>query len=120
MRHTEEITVTIKGLAGKAETFVVSRHTGKELLQFIALQRRDEGRVAAAKLLPELSDDRTRPAAVLRGLRMREKLTQKALAELLGMRQHHLSEMEHGKRTIGKAMAKKLAAALNTDWRLLV
>lgn len=119
MRHTE-ITVTIKGFAGKAETFVVSRHTGKELLQFIEQQQHHEARLSATKVLPELMDDRKRPATVLRGLRLREKLTQNALANRVNIMQHHLSEMEHGKRPIGKVMAKKLAVALNTDWRLLV
>lgn len=53
----------------------------------------------------------------IRGGRGKEGLTQKQLAELTGIAQHHISEMENGKRPIGKETAKKLAAALNVDYR---
>jgi DNA-binding XRE family transcriptional regulator len=53
----------------------------------------------------------------LRGIRYREDLTQRQLAELTGIPQRHLSEMENGKRPIGKENAKKLAKALNADYR---
>jgi len=49
---------------------------------------------------------------VLRGLRSREGLTQKQLGEKIGARPTHISEMENGKRPIGKGMAKRLAKAL--------
>ena len=50
---------------------------------------------------------------VLRGARLKEEMTQKALAEKTGIPQRHISEMENGKRSIGKNRAEKLAAALN-------
>lgn len=53
----------------------------------------------------------------LRAYRNRENLTQKQLSELTGISQHHISEMEHGKRTIGKELAKRLAKALNCDYQ---
>jgi transcriptional regulator with XRE-family HTH domain len=53
-------------------------------------------------------------------LRYRQDITQKQLADKIGVLQHHLSEMENGKRPIGKAMAKKLAGALNADWRVMI
>jgi transcriptional regulator with XRE-family HTH domain len=53
------------------------------------------------------------PGAILRGARHREGLTQQQLAELTGIPQRHLSEMEHGKRPIGKKNAKILAKVLN-------
>lgn len=57
------------------------------------------------------------PGTYLAGARHREGLTQRQLAEQCGIPQRHISEMENGKRTIGKENAKKLAAALNADWR---
>jgi plasmid maintenance system antidote protein VapI len=60
------------------------------------------------------------PAAVLRGARLRESLTQVQLAKKLAIHQHHLSEMENGKRPIGKEMAKKLGEALNANWRVFI
>lgn len=78
------------------------------------------GNIPAEEVLPELKDDVLRPAMVLRGIRHREQLTQKELAKKLGIRQHHLSEMENAKRPIGKNLAKKLAEALRTDWRMFL
>jgi DNA-binding XRE family transcriptional regulator len=57
------------------------------------------------------------PGYYLRLYRQRADLTQVALAEQVDVRQHHLSEMEHNKRPIGKAMARKLAKALDCDYR---
>lgn len=51
------------------------------------------------------------------GGRGKEGLTQKQLAELTGIAQHHINEMENSKRPTRKEIAKKLAAALNVDYR---
>lgn len=56
----------------------------------------------------------------IRGARGKEDLTQKQLAEMIGIAQHHISEMENGKRPIGKETAKKLALALNIDYRVFL
>ena len=56
----------------------------------------------------------------IRGARGKEGLTQKQLAELTGIAQHHISEMENGKRPIGKEMAKKLAKVLDMDYRVFL
>ena len=60
------------------------------------------------------------PGYYLRLYRHRADLTQNALAGRLGMRQHHLSEMENNKRPIGRASAKKLAGVLGCDYRRLL
>ena len=57
----------------------------------------------------------------LRAYRTRENLTQKELSQKTGIPQHQISEMENGKRGIGKERAKKLAEALNVqDYRLFL
>ena len=58
--------------------------------------------------------------SAIRGLRHREELTQEQLAEKIGIKRHHISEMEHGKRPIGKEMAKRLARALNSDYKVFL
>lgn len=60
------------------------------------------------------------PAAILRGARSKAGITQIRLSELTGIPQRHISEMERGKRTIGKENARKLAAALKTDYRVFL
>lgn len=56
-------------------------------------------------------------STALRGYRTREGLTQEALAAKTGIPRRHISDMEHGRRPIGKQSALKLAAALNCDYR---
>lgn len=62
----------------------------------------------------------TEPAIMLRGSRHKQGLTQNQLAELLDISQHHISEMENGKRSIGKEMAKRLAKVFKTDYRMFL
>lgn len=57
---------------------------------------------------------------LLSGYRHREGLTQVQLSEVTGIPQRHISEMESGKRIIGKETAKKLGAALHCDYRVLL
>lgn len=56
----------------------------------------------------------------LRAYRTREDLTQKELAEKVGIPQRHISEMETGKRVIGKEMAKRFGKVLGVDYRALL
>jgi hypothetical protein len=64
--------------------------------------------------------DEQLPGVCLEGLRYREGLSQRKLAELTGIPQRHISEMENAKRPIGKERAKVLAKALNTDYRVFL
>ncbi|MDL2226231.1 helix-turn-helix transcriptional regulator [Deltaproteobacteria bacterium OttesenSCG-928-M10] len=61
-----------------------------------------------------------KPGDALKAYRYRENLSQKQLAEMVGISVPNLSHMENGRRPVGKEMAKRLAKALNTDWRLLL
>jgi ribosome-binding protein aMBF1 (putative translation factor) len=70
------------------------------------------------ELSPELKTNRV--GVCIRGGRVKEGLTQKQLAEQIGIAQHHISEMENGKRTVGKEMAKKLAEVMNIDYRVFL
>ena len=56
----------------------------------------------------------------LRAYRTREDLTQGQLAEKIGIPQRHISEMETGKRVIGKEMAKRFAEVLGVNYRALL
>jgi transcriptional regulator with XRE-family HTH domain len=57
---------------------------------------------------------------MLRAARTKEAMSQLQLAGLTGIPQRHISAMEHGKRTIGKERAKKLAKVLQVDYRLFL
>ena len=73
---------------------------------------------SVAEVFPELTTNRA--SVLIRGYRGREGMTQRQLAEATGIPQRHISEMENGKRIIGKERAKKLAQALHADYRLLL
>jgi ribosome-binding protein aMBF1 (putative translation factor) len=57
---------------------------------------------------------------VLRGFRDREEMTQAELAGRAGAKATHISEMERGKRPIGKDMARRLAKVLKVDYRVFL
>ncbi len=67
---------------------------------------------------PELEDNEA--GTYLSGARHREGWTQRQLAEKTGIKQHHISEMENGKRPIGKKNAKILAKVFKTDYRIFL
>jgi DNA-binding transcriptional regulator YiaG len=109
------------------------RHTDTVELQFIGpAAAKDEATRLLKALGFESADDSIPwrdalpfrdeeiPGACLAGLRYREGVSQRKLAELTGIPQRHISEMENGKRPIGKERAKALAKALNTDYRVFL
>ncbi len=57
---------------------------------------------------------------MIRGGRYKAGLTQKELAELISVHPHHISEMEHGKRPIGKKMAYRLADIFDVDYKVFL
>jgi DNA-binding XRE family transcriptional regulator len=80
----------------------------------------DSSPVSADDFFARNFPGQSRLAIHLKGLRYREGLTQAQLAEMSGIPQRHISEMENGKRPIGNAAACKLADALGTDYRLFL
>ncbi len=71
-------------------------------------------------ILETKSDSYGEGAVALRGLRYRDGFTQQELANQLNIHRHHISEMENGKRTISKDMAKKLAKIFNINYRFFL
>jgi len=53
----------------------------------------------------------------LKGFRAMHGWTQAQLAEMTGISQRHISQMERGKLPIGKERAKRLAAAFGANYR---
>jgi hypothetical protein len=66
------------------------------------------------------TDGELLPGACLAGARYREGLTQRELSRVTGIPQRHISEMERGKRPIGKEMAKRLAKALHVGYKVFL
>lgn len=97
----------------------VHRHNAPLVKRYAEIVESEEERTyTVAEVFPEYIGKESQVA--LRAYRTREALTQKQLSELTGIPQHHISEMETGKRSIGKERAKKLAEALHCDYRQLL
>ena len=60
------------------------------------------------------------PANMLIGARAKEGVTQVQLSEFTGIPRRHISDMENGRRPIGKQNAKKIGEVLNINYRLFL
>jgi plasmid maintenance system antidote protein VapI len=80
----------------------------------------EEKRIPWNEVFKSGIEEFTEIGLVLKGARLKANLNQKELAEKLGVKPHHISEMEHGKRSIGKVMAHRLSDILNMDYRLFL
>ncbi len=91
----------------------------RSLLELAKLARpmNEEGEelYSAEEVFPESS-----PGNRLRGLRTREGITQKELAAALGIRQHHVSEMEKNIRSISVEMAKRIGETFNISYKVFL
>ena len=95
------------------------KHHTKNDLSFYEVEMEEQA-ISVADYYKQSYEDFPKWAVLLSGLRNREGLTQSQLGEMLGVVQYHISRIERGKRTIGKALAKKLAALFKTDYRIFL
>lgn len=73
--------------------------------------------VLADDLFSELDKKYTKAGVLLQGLRHREGLSQVEFAKIIHVTQSDLSKMEHGKRSIGKTVAKRIAEAFDVNYK---
>lgn len=106
-------------------------HTKKhhiEGVEFCALVRADSVEAVRTAIAPYVLDPinwkdvypNFHPGQALKGARIKEDLTQAELSKKMAIPQRHISEMENGKRPIGKAMAKRFAEVLNVGYRIML
>lgn len=110
--HTDDKMVTL--------TLQVRRSNVPKIRQYVlAIEGGEERNYTVAEVFPEFIC-KTQEIA-LRAYRTREGLTQKQLAQATGIPQRHISEIENGKRGIGKERAQKFSKALHiSDYRVLL
>lgn len=123
-RHTdshESLCVILKTPNSKKVSYSIPLSRLEEVEAFLEKQcEDDDSPVAWEVLAKERIEKYKKSGLVLRGMRYREDLSQKKLAEKSGVTQNEISNIENGKRTVGKKIAEKLANALNFDYRLLL
>jgi DNA-directed RNA polymerase specialized sigma subunit len=109
--HIDEEMVTIR--------LRVRRSNASKIKSYAySVESEGEPSYSLEEVFPELAGKEKQ--VYLKGIRYREDLTQKQLADLTGIPQRHISEMENSIRPIGKENAKKLAKVLNADYRMLL
>jgi len=106
--HTETVEVVFRGPADHLNDAAAA-------MAGLGFERMDQSR-PWREFFPEVTNQ-TMPGVCLRAARTREGFTQSKLAEMTGIPQRHISEMENGKRPIGKKSAQILGKALNADYR---
>jgi DNA-binding XRE family transcriptional regulator len=67
--------------------------------------------------LKDRIEEFTEPGLMLRGYRYKADMTQKEVANELGISQHRVSELENGKRAVSKQMAQKFGELFKTNYR---
>ena len=116
--HTEAVSMTFTGpIAMMEQALEAMRSLGFETEEELIHNQEVEGSVPWRK---SKYFKNIHPGTLLSGARYREDMTQVELSERTGIPRRHISEMENGKRPIGKANARKLAEALDIDPRLLL
>ncbi len=123
-RHTdshESLCVILKMPNSKKVSYSIPLSRLEDVEAFLEKQCEDDDSPVAWEILAkERIEKYKKSGLVLRGMRYREGLSQKELAEKSGVTQNEISNIENGKRTVGKKIAEKLAKVLNFDYRLLL
>jgi len=88
------------------------------LLQNLGFSRADIDSIPWNHAFNEFADNKT--GTCLAGARHKEGLTQVKLSAMTGIPQRHISEMERGKRPIGKKNAKLFSKVLHIDYRMFL
>lgn len=73
--------------------------------------------VTADEIFSAVNKKYTQPGALLRGLRVRENLTQIEMADKIQVTQSDISQMENGTRKVGRIIAKRIEKLFDVDYR---
>jgi hypothetical protein len=106
--------------AEKTQYYKIPKTIFKTLKKYEVTDHETFDTISIDGLMKKLSTGLPEWAENLKGLRLREGMTQVEFGEKLGIEQSNISAMERGKRPIGKEFAQKIARKFNIDYRLLL
>ena len=102
------------------QTNILNMQYNGDLYQFpieVAKKYRvEEKNISADKVFKIINEKYTKAGALLAGVRFRENLTQVQMAKKLKVTQSDISQMENGKRKIGRIIAKRIAKLFGTSY----
>ena len=111
--HTDKITLFFEGpKENEREAIIVLKALG-----FMKTVK-NSGSTSWRDAFPEFASNE--PGTCLAAARHKKSLTQVTLSDLTEIPRRHISEMENGKRPIGKKTAKKMAEVLDVDYRVFL
>ncbi len=110
-KHHTNTTLVLYGPAEKQEE-------AERILESLGFSKADNDSIPWDQALNEFADNKV--GTSLAGGRHKEGFTQVKLSALTGIPQRHISEMERGKRPIGKKNAKLFSKVLNVDYRMFL
>jgi ribosome-binding protein aMBF1 (putative translation factor) len=82
--------------------------------------KNDNSMIPWRETVQDLIEKYTEAGVALKGARAKASLSQNELAGKLKIPQSHISDMENGRRPIGKKMAKRLAEVLNVGYKIFL
>ncbi len=115
--HTEGVKIQVGDK--KPRIFILPRDEAKGLMQMLRKYEIEDS-VQWRESLSDILEKHSEAGATLKAERSMSNMTQVELASKLGVPQHVISEMENGKRPIGKKMANRLAKVFKTDYRMFL
>lgn len=119
--HTNEVQISLD--RGERKLFLIPKEKAAGLAQLLSeyeITYLENQSVPAEEVFRNLDEKYGKSGAALRGFRARDGLTQIQLAKKLKVPQTDISQIENGKRPVGKKMAKRLAKIFKTDYRVFL
>jgi len=112
---------TKKHLIKQGGVVIIVHHAGStySIPKKIAEKYRveNEESVSAESIFSHLNKKYTKAGALLRGLRIRDGLTQTQMAKKIRITQSDISQIENGVRNIGRIIAKRIEKHFGVDYR---
>ena len=103
------------------KTYVIPKKIANQYLIEKAKKRKSKVVKSKGKnlksLFADIESQYTKAGVLLKGLRLRENMSQIEFSKKIKVTQANLSNMENGKRPIGKIVAKRIQKVFGTNYR---
>jgi DNA-binding XRE family transcriptional regulator len=111
-KHPINVLTVVEGKV----TYAIPRHVAKKYI-VKKTTKKAKDLIPAEEVFAKLEQRYTKAGVLLKGVRVRENLTQTEFAEKIKVTQANLSKMENGKRPIGRQIAKRIEKAFGVNYR---
>lgn len=100
------------------KTYAIPKKIAEKYVLEIKKSKKSKNKpISIQSLFEKLDTKFTKAGALLKGLRLREGLSQVEFAKKINVTQANLSNMENGRRPIGKMIAKRIEKVFKANYR---